>query len=177
MLLKSFGFSLLLLGAAPLELIAQNPPTSMVNPQIDSTTFLKHVTDSHQLRAERTLTEEQFLKMAQEPNTVVLDARSAERYQQMHLQGAKNLSFTEFTAETLANVIPSKKTRILIYCNNNITNSPIAFALKAAPASLNLSTYTSLYTYGYRNVYELGPIIDPKTSKLKFEGTLVSSHR
>jgi hypothetical protein len=37
------------------------------------------------------------------------------------------------------------------------------------PASLNLSTYVALYTYGYRNIYELAPLIDIKASKLKFE--------
>jgi hypothetical protein len=36
-----------------------------------------------------------------------------------------------------------------------------------ATASLNLSTYISLYTYGYRNVYELGPLLDVKTTKLE----------
>jgi hypothetical protein len=42
-----------------------------------------------------------------------------------------------------------------------------------ASASLNLSTYVSLYTYGYRNVYELGPLLDVKTTKLE----LVSSDK
>jgi hypothetical protein len=36
-----------------------------------------------------------------------------------------------------------------------------------APASLNLSTYISLYTYGYTNVYELGPLLDAKVTKLE----------
>jgi len=40
-----------------------------------------------------------------------------------------------------------------------------------ASASLNLSTYVSLYTYGYRNVYELGPQKDVSESRL----TLVAS--
>ena len=29
----------------------------------------------------------------------------------------------------------------------------------------------ALYNHGYRNVYELGPLIDFKQSKLPFEGT------
>jgi hypothetical protein len=41
-------------------------------------------------------------------------------------------------------------------------------------ASLNLSTFIALYTYGYRNVWELaGPPIDPARSLLTFEGTEV----
>ena len=181
MKMKLLCSSILLLGLIPLGLHAQE--SSLVvesspvieNEQIDAKTFLEHITVSHERRSKRILTEEQFIEMAQDPDTVVLDARSAERYAQMHIQGAQSLSFTEFTAETLANVIPSKDTRVLIYCNNNIINSPIAFATKSPPASLNLSTYTSLHTYGYQNVYELGPIVDPKTSKLKFSGTLVSA--
>ena len=40
-----------------------------------------------------------------------------------------------------------------------------------ATASLNLSTYIALWTYGYRNVYELGPLVDLADSKLAFEST------
>ena len=174
MFLKQLGMSLLFLGAVPLTLIAQESQRPIANEQIDSQTFLRHVQESHQLRTDRRLTEDEFIQMAQEPNTIVLDARSRDRFEQMHITGAKSLNFTDFTEQTLAEVIPSKNTRILIYCNNNIENSPIAFATKLAPASLNLSTFTSLYTYGYHNVFELGPIINPKTSKLEFSGSLVS---
>ena len=43
------------------------------------------------------------------------------------------------------------------------------FADKRATASLNLSTFAALYDYGYENVYELGPQLDPEKSKLSFE--------
>ena len=42
-------------------------------------------------------------------------------------------------------------------------------------ASLNISTYISLYTYGYRNIYELGPYLDINKSILPFEGSLVAA--
>ncbi len=58
---------------------------------------------------------------------------------------------------------------MLIYCNNNFHEAPKPFPSKIPTASLNLSTYISLYTYGYRNIYELGPQLDPKLSKLPFE--------
>ncbi|HEX4590148.1 MAG TPA: hypothetical protein VH120_09495, partial [Gemmataceae bacterium] len=51
---------------------------------------------------------------------------------------------------------------------NNFLNAEAAFPTKMATASLNLSTYIALYTYGYRNVYELGPQVDPARSKLPF---------
>jgi len=46
------------------------------------------------------------------------------------------------------------------------------FPVKLASASLNLSTYIALYNYGYRNVYELAPLIDLKASVLEFEPPL-----
>jgi hypothetical protein len=68
-------------------------------------------------------------------------------------------------------MFPDKNQKILIYCNNNFVNAPVAFPTKVASASLNLSTYVSLYTYGYRNVYELGPLLDAKTTKLELVST------
>ena len=41
-----------------------------------------------------------------------------------------------------------------------------AFPLKLPTASLNLSTFTALYNYDYRNVYELGPNVDVKKTIL-----------
>jgi len=46
--------------------------------------------------------------------------------------------------------------------------------LQTPAASLNISTYVNLATYGYTNVYELGPLTNVKTSKLPFEGEEVS---
>ena len=70
-------------------------------------------------------------------------------------------------------IFPNKQTRILIYCNNNFLGAPRALASKMAPASLNISTYIALATYGYTNVYELGPLLDVATTKLPFAGTEV----
>jgi len=61
---------------------------------------------------------------------------------------------------------------VLIYCNNNFLNQQQAFRTKAPVASLNIYTFNVLYSYGYHNVYELGPLLDIKKSKLGFEGML-----
>jgi hypothetical protein len=45
------------------------------------------------------------------------------------------------------------------------------FPEKLPPASLNLSTRIALYTYGYRNVHELGPHVDIDASKLEFDSS------
>jgi len=147
------------------------------NPLIDYRQFVTVAETVQPVREKRRLTEEQFVALAAEPGTVVLDARSADKYALRHIRGAINLPFTDFTEETLARVIPAKTTRVLIYCNNNFKGAPRAFAAKAAPASLNISTYVALTTYGYINVYELGPLIEVGRSKLVFEGTEISGSR
>ena len=142
------------------------------NPSIDMKSFLKLAAEAAEHRETRRLTEEEFIRMSKEPGVVILDARSRQRYDELHIRGAVNLSFPDITVESLATMLPDKDATILIYCNNNFVNSR-AFPVKAAAASLNLSTYVSLYTYGYRNVYELGPLLDAKTTKLD----LVSSDK
>jgi rhodanese-related sulfurtransferase len=141
------------------------------NNLIDYPGFQKIVIDLGPKRETRRLTERQFLEKMAEPGVVVLDARTASRFAQRHIKGAVSLPFTEFTAGTLSGVIPTKDTPVLIYCNNNFRGDQIALASKAATASLNLSTFTSLTSYGYTNIYELGPLLDVKTTALPFEGT------
>jgi phage shock protein E len=133
---------------------------------IDYLTFQAEVDQVGKLREQRRLSEEEFLRMAAAPDTVILDARSREKFALLHVQGARNLSLPDITAEELARIIPSKSTRILIYCNNNFLNEPRAFPTKAPSASLNLHTFNVLHAYGYSNVYELGPLLDVRTTRL-----------
>jgi hypothetical protein len=140
------------------------------NELIDYAGFAKDVTAVGRLREARRVSQAQFIRMAREPGTVVLDARSERLYKLRHVAGAVNLSFPEFTQATLARVIPSRDTRVLIYCNNNFTGAPESLPVKAVSAALNLSTFVSLHAYGYRNVYELGPVIDVARAQLSFAG-------
>jgi phage shock protein E len=131
---------------------------------------VRHAVAADALRQQRRVSEADFMRMAREPGTVILDARSERMFRLRHVEGAVNLSFTEFTQTSLAHAIPTKQTRVLIYCNNNFVGAPESLATKAPPAALNLSTFVSLYSYGYRNVYELAPVIDVKHAKLAFAG-------
>jgi hypothetical protein len=141
------------------------------NRLIDYQTFMKDAQKVGELRAQRRVTEEQFLKLAADPATVIYDARTKDKFEMLHVKGAKHLALTDVTAETLAQIIPTKRTRVLIYCNNNFLNEPRAFASKSAGASLNIYTFNTLYSYGYTNVYELGPLTDISKSKLPMVGT------
>lgn len=143
------------------------------NPKIDYPGFLQDAGKVGQLREERRVTEEKFMEMAADSGTVILDARSAAKYKELHVTGAKNLSLPDVTAAELARIIPDKATPILIYCNNNFENEERSFPSKAVRASLNIYTFNTLYSYGYHNVYELGPLIDIKKTKLSLEGDKV----
>jgi phage shock protein E len=141
------------------------------NPRIDYRRFAAGVADVEALRASRRLGEDEFLALAAQPDTVVLDARSRQKYDLLHVRGARHLSFPDITADELAKVIPTKDTRVLIYCNNNFENEQRAFATKTAGAALNVHTFNVLHAYGYTNVHELKPLLDVRTTKIPFAGT------
>jgi len=148
--------------------------SATANPKIDMPGYLAVANEAAAYRESHRVSEEEFIRMAAEPGTIVLDARSAAKFDELHIRGALNLSFPDITVDSLQRLLPDQATRILIYCNNNFSNAPGPFPDKAARASLNLSTYIALYSYGYRNVYELAPLIDIRTSKLTFDGSTLS---
>jgi hypothetical protein len=145
--------------------------SDIANPAIDMNGYLRISLEAAEHRQSRRLSEEQFIRMSQDAGTIILDARSRQKYDELHIKGAINLSFPDITVESLRQVIPDKSTPVLIYCNNNFRNAVGPFPTKLPTASLNLSTYIALYSYGYRNVYELGPLLDLKRSKLEFESS------
>jgi hypothetical protein len=144
---------------------------ALANPAIDMEGFLRVANETAAYRASRRLSEDQFIRMSRVPGTVILDARSREKFDALHVRGAVNLSFPDIAIDSLAQSFPDKNTRILIYCNNNFVNADDAFPSKLPAASLNLSTFIALYSYGYRNVYELGPLLDVTTTRIRMESS------
>ncbi len=145
-------------------------------------------------RESRLIDLDTFLKMSKESNVIVLDTRSAFRYERIHVKGAKHLAFTDFTVKNLQETVPSTDTKILIYCNNNFEGNQVDFATKAVPRksqrviesqvavqekplmlALNIPTYINLYGYGYRNVYELNELVKVTDPRIAFEGSIVST--
>lgn len=161
--------------------IAFAQPKEKVYPasDIDYPGFVELTTEAEEHRKTHTVTVEQFLKMSKEKGTIILDTRSEKMYKAKHVKGAIHLNFSDFTAGKLAQVIPSKDTRVLIYCNNNLDKDEMYFARKSAPLALNIPTFINLYGYGYKNVYELDalvstvPLFPSDAPALEFEGTAV----
>lgn len=147
--------------------IAEKP---RANPQIDYPGFERIAREVGPVRANTLVTLDKFKEMAASGKAVILDARSANAFAEGHIEGAINLPLTDFTADTLAEALPDPKRPILIYCNNNFSNNKRPVMLKAAPVSLNIQTYINLAAYGYRNVHELGEVVDfddPKVGWVK----------
>jgi len=145
-------------------------------------------------RASRLIDLNTFLAMSKEPGVIILDSRSAFRFDRIHVKGAKHLAFTDFTQDMLAKVIPTFETKILIYCNNNFDGNQTDFASKVAMPrarpdrtvanqfaaqakplmmALNIPTYINLYGYGYRNVFELNELVKVTDARIAFEGSIV----
>lgn len=176
--MKTVALILLVLVASALAAPIRDPvPAPRVvaipNAHIDFAGFLQLAHETEAVRAARRLSEAEFAAAIGAPGTVLLDARSADKYRERHVTGAVSLPFTDFAAGALANVIPTKHTRVLIYCNNNFAGDERTLPTKGAAASLNISTYVALRTYGYENVWELGPHLDVKASVLPWTGTAV----
>ncbi len=162
----------------------------------DYNDFKELVADVEDFREDRLVSLDKFLKMSKDENTIILDTRSAFRYNRKHLKGAINLSFTDFTQSSLEELIPmDENTRILIYCNNNFDGDQIDFPSKLYDPNqsrsmgmvetqilsnkkpillaLNVPTFINLYGYGYRNIYELDELVNINDSRIEFEGTEV----
>ncbi len=143
------------LSVAPL----QAAPNS--EPQIDYPGFLDLSEQVAAVRAGRLIDLAEFRQRAAQPETLILDTRSAAAFAEGHMAGAVNLPFSDFTDAKLLAVIGNNPDReILIYCNNNFSNNIRPIMTKRAPLALNIPTFINLYGYGYRNIYEFGEIVD-----------------
>jgi hypothetical protein len=173
--MKALQVFTIVLAASCFSVQAREAP--IPNRMVDYQGFLENASAVGKLRQERRITEAEFVRMAAEPGTIIFDARSDSKFALLHVKAARHLSLPDVTATELAKIIPDKSSRILIYCNNNFENEPRALPGKMATASLNLYTFNTLYSYGYKNVYELGPLIDIKKFVLTFEGSLAGVSR
>lgn len=169
--------------------LAQTTNTNYQKAKVSFEDFKDLVAEVEAHRASRLIDWNTFLKMSQQSGVIILDSRSAFRYERLHIKGANHLSFTDFTQDNLKQVIPSFETKILIYCNNNFDGNQVDFASKVAlprraeatqlaaqtnprMMALNIPTYINLYGYGYHNVYELNELVNVNDPRIAFAGTV-----
>ena len=82
---RNIGIPLLLVffAVAVSNTFSQAPP---VNPAIDMKGFLRVAQKAAQYRDERRLTEEEFIRMSSQQGVVILDARSKEKFDELHIK-------------------------------------------------------------------------------------------
>ncbi|MGB3624523.1 MAG: rhodanese-like domain-containing protein [Henriciella sp.] len=151
---------------------AQEAPPAAGSPEIDYPGFVAMSDDVMAYRESRLVGLDTFNDMKAGEDTIILDTRSALAFQAGHIEGAINLNFSDFTDEKLAEIIPSKDTRILIYCNNNFVDDIEPIVLKRAPLALNIPTFINLYGYGYENIFELGDLVSTTDEGVNWVSTL-----
>ncbi|MBW1294634.1 rhodanese-like domain-containing protein [Aquimarina litoralis] len=162
----------LILIILPITMFAQQHK-ELPKSKVDYNAFADITEEVLAYRQPRLISLETFLEFAKDSNTILLDTRSKSAYDKKHLKGATHLNFSDFTEKKLVKLIPDKKTRILIYCNNNIDGDALNFPTKSLPLALNIPTFINLYGYGYKNVYELESLVPVKDKRLRFKGTAV----
>src|SRR3954471_19074184 len=87
-----------------IQIVDAQKKSGITNPNIDMQGYLKVASEAADYRESRRLTEDEFIRMSHEPKTIILDARSHEKYETMHINGAINLSFPDITVESLNRV-------------------------------------------------------------------------
>jgi len=164
----------LLLSCAAVAPLTAAPP--LLNPQIDYAGYRALIEEVGPYRRARLIDWSTFIAAADEPGALILDARSADQFAAGHIRGAVNVPLPEFSVERLAEVIGDSDRTILIYCNNNFRNDRPPVMLKTGRLALNLSTFTHLYGYGYRNVRELNDVMDFNDPRVRWvSGTAVAA--
>ena len=71
------------------------------NPAIDMDGYLRISREAAGHRETRRVSEAEFMRMSREPGTVILDARSREKFDELHVAGAINLPFPDIAIEQL----------------------------------------------------------------------------
>ena len=167
---------LILTITATLTLAAQ-PKQSIEYPKsdVEYSGFTVLTIEAEEHRKTHMASLEDFMKWAKEKDVIVLDTRSKKMYDMKHVKGAVHLNFSDFTTKKLEDIIPTKGTKILIYCNNNLDKDEMYFARKMKPLALNIPTFINLYGYGYKNVYELDRLVPTINSPLEFVGKAVQN--
>lgn len=160
-------------GQSKAKLISTENSENLPPSAVDYEEFLRLSAEIRSYRQKRMVDLKTFKKLSEKKGVIILDTRSKYAFDKKHLKGAVHLNFSDFTEGKLAQIIPSKTTTVLIYCNNNFRNDPENFAMKSMPLALNIPTFINLYGYGYTNIYELGNLVNIEHPDLEFEGNLI----
>ena len=125
-----------------------------VNP-ISSDEYYKKAVKINEIRKKHILGADTLLNLMKDKNTVLLDVRGDDSFRQKHIRGAVHLSLADMTPQTLAKAIPSKGSRVILYCDAALIPYPTRMIGASTQA------YPLVFQHGYGNLYEVGELWRP----------------
>jgi hypothetical protein len=97
-----------------------------------------------------------LLNLLKKHAAIVLDTRDKKDFEQLHVKGAVNLPFEQLSRSSLARLIPTKDTAIVIHDPNNMRRKASDQVQEVDP-SWNYQVSAVLRIYGYTDIYALDP--------------------
>ena len=90
--------------------------------------------------------DEARIELEKDSSIILLDVRSKEEFEEKHIKGAILIPLGELE-DRVTTEIPDKESRIFVYCRSGVRS---------------ISASETLVNLGYKNVYNLGGILDWK---------------
>lgn len=153
---KTVVWSLLILLLMPIVLQAevgqQKVGAEDIGEPIGREEYLRRAIEIQFSQKQRTIGLTPFLDITQNSKPVILDIRGKEAYECSHIEGAININVSDITTRSLAKIIPSKETEVIIYCDMSFWTEEMWMSRRVALFDL---TYPLIHVLGYENLYSL----------------------
>ncbi|MBI3238776.1 MAG: rhodanese-like domain-containing protein [Flavobacteriia bacterium] len=155
--------------------LASQPNTVILDTRSDSMYMAKHVKGAIHLNFSD-FTQSNLAKLIPDPNTVILIYCNNNFLENVTLK-IEDRYFMSKSAPPRMDIKPvfESKTGSLRSSDEEteeIIETPVSTA-KPLTLALNIPTFINLYGYGYRNIFELGELVNTNDPRIQFEGTAV----
>jgi hypothetical protein len=155
--------------------LASQPNTVILDTRSDSMYMAKHVKGAIHLNFSD-FTQSNLAKLIPDPNTVILiycnnnfmenvDLKIEDRYFMSKSAPPRMEIKPDFVIKTGSSSLSEEEPEEAI-------ETPVSNA-KPLTLALNIPTFINLYGYGYRNIFELGELVNTNDLRIQFEGTAV----
>ena len=132
---------------SPLSVVAA--PILKPEQTIDYEQYHENALKLSKLRKERLIEVPEMLEMVKDKNTILLDVRSKTAFGYGHIKGATHLDYSDIAPKQLEATLPDKSARIILVCDESMTQYP------TRQLKLSSDAFALLHQYGYANVYEM----------------------
>jgi len=140
--------SLFILFTFLLSTSANSAPPSQQSQKLIPEIPIKQYLKSFSKLEENYIGLDEFIKLRDEnKNLIILDVRPKYSYNKEHIKGAINIDAANLTKDILTKNIPSKNSKIVVYCDNSLYPTRMI--------ALTTPSYAELYNQGYKNIYVL----------------------